>query len=109
MVWDGEWTVVVLSNYDAPAGMMLEMPILDLLAGSTTVGHMGGKKQREDGVRCTCRACLLAPVHLPVHRPDIPVAALLEAQIEHRHVAVEVEDVIDREPSRQLRASSSVE
>ena len=34
MVWDGEWTVVTLSNYDAPAGMMLEMPILNLIAGS---------------------------------------------------------------------------
>jgi hypothetical protein len=31
MVWDGEWTVVVLSNYDAPAGMMIEMPILELI------------------------------------------------------------------------------
>ncbi|MFL5619204.1 MAG: serine hydrolase domain-containing protein [Gemmatimonadaceae bacterium] len=44
MLWDGEWTVVVLSNYDAPAGMMLEMPILDLLAGSTTAGDRGTKK-----------------------------------------------------------------
>ena len=35
MVWDGEWTVVTLSNYDAPAGMMLEMPILSLIAGSS--------------------------------------------------------------------------
>ena len=35
MVWDGEWTVIVLSNYDAPAGVMLEMPIIDLIAGST--------------------------------------------------------------------------
>ena len=34
MVWDSEWTVVTLSNYDAPAGMMLEMPILSLIAGS---------------------------------------------------------------------------
>jgi len=34
MVWDGEWTVVTLSNYDAPAGMMLEMPILGLITGS---------------------------------------------------------------------------
>jgi D-alanyl-D-alanine carboxypeptidase len=41
MLWDGEWTVVVVSNYDAPAGMMLEMPILDLLAGSTAVGDRG--------------------------------------------------------------------
>lgn len=32
MVWAGEWTVIVLSNYDAPAGMMIMMPILDLLA-----------------------------------------------------------------------------
>lgn len=31
MLWDGDWTVVVLSNYDAPAGMQLEMPILQLL------------------------------------------------------------------------------
>ena len=29
MVWDDQWTVVVLSNYDAPAGMMIEMPILE--------------------------------------------------------------------------------
>ena len=36
MVWDDEWTVVVLSNYDAPAGIALEMPILDLIAGSGT-------------------------------------------------------------------------
>ena len=34
MVWDGEWTVVTLSNYDAPAGMMLEMPILELVTKS---------------------------------------------------------------------------
>jgi CubicO group peptidase (beta-lactamase class C family) len=39
MVWDGEWTVIVLSNYDAPAGVMLEMPILDLIAGSTKPGR----------------------------------------------------------------------
>jgi hypothetical protein len=32
MVWEGDWTVVVLSNYDAPAGRQVEMPILDLLA-----------------------------------------------------------------------------
>src|SRR5919107_2856329 len=38
MVWDGEWTVIVLSNYDAPAGGMLEMPILDLIAGSAKAG-----------------------------------------------------------------------
>ena len=30
-VWDGGWTVVVLSNYDAPAGMTLAGPILGLL------------------------------------------------------------------------------
>jgi D-alanyl-D-alanine carboxypeptidase len=35
MVWDDEWTVVVLANYDAPAGVRLEMPILDLIAGSS--------------------------------------------------------------------------
>jgi CubicO group peptidase (beta-lactamase class C family) len=35
MLWDDGWTVVVLSNYDAPAGMMVEMPILDLIAGSS--------------------------------------------------------------------------
>ena len=34
MVWDDEWTVVVLSNYDAPAGMMIEMPILELITKS---------------------------------------------------------------------------
>jgi hypothetical protein len=38
MVWDGEWTIIVLSNYDAPAGVMLEMPIIDLIAGSTKAG-----------------------------------------------------------------------
>jgi D-alanyl-D-alanine carboxypeptidase len=36
MVWDDEWTVVVLSNYDAPAGMMIEMPILELIAASSS-------------------------------------------------------------------------
>ena len=30
----GDWTVVVLSNYDAPAGIELAMPIVTLLAGS---------------------------------------------------------------------------
>jgi hypothetical protein len=35
MVWDDAWTVVVLSNYDAPAGIALEMPILDLITAST--------------------------------------------------------------------------
>ena len=33
MLWDGEWTVVVLSNYDAPAGMELSGAIVRLLAG----------------------------------------------------------------------------
>ena len=32
LLWDGEWTVVVLSNFDAPAAVQLSMPILDLLA-----------------------------------------------------------------------------
>ncbi len=36
MVWDDEWTVVVLSNYDAPAGMLIEMPILELIAASAS-------------------------------------------------------------------------
>ena len=44
MVWDGEWTVVVLSNYDAPAGIALENPILDLIAGSTKAESLGVKK-----------------------------------------------------------------
>jgi CubicO group peptidase (beta-lactamase class C family) len=35
MVWDDQWTVITLSNYDAPAGMMLEMPILDLITGTS--------------------------------------------------------------------------
>jgi len=35
MVWGDQWTVITLSNYDAPAGMMLEMPILDLVTGSS--------------------------------------------------------------------------
>jgi hypothetical protein len=32
MVWDADWTVVVLSNYDAPAGIALARPILELAA-----------------------------------------------------------------------------
>ena len=32
VVWEGAWTVVVLSNYDAPAAIELEHPILDLVA-----------------------------------------------------------------------------
>jgi D-alanyl-D-alanine carboxypeptidase len=36
MVWDDQWTVITLSNYDAPAGMMLEMPILDLITASSS-------------------------------------------------------------------------
>ena len=36
MVWDDDWTVVVLSNYDAPAGMMIEMPILETITRSAT-------------------------------------------------------------------------
>jgi hypothetical protein len=44
MVWDGEWTVIVLSNYDAPAGVMLEMPILDLIARSSQPGRVGVKQ-----------------------------------------------------------------
>lgn len=39
MVWDGDWTVVVLSNYDAPAGMQIEMPILSLLAQQTALAR----------------------------------------------------------------------
>lgn len=31
MVWEGDWTVVVLSNFDAPAGRAVEMPILEML------------------------------------------------------------------------------
>ena len=38
IAWDDEWTVVVLSNYDAPAGMMLSMPILELIPRSSTTG-----------------------------------------------------------------------
>jgi len=34
MVWDDQWTVIALANYDAPAGMMLEMPILELVTKS---------------------------------------------------------------------------
>jgi D-alanyl-D-alanine carboxypeptidase len=40
MVWDDQWTVIVLSNYDAPAGMMLEMPILTLITGSSARGDV---------------------------------------------------------------------
>ena len=36
MLWDDQWTVVVLSNYDAPAGMMIEMPILETISKSAT-------------------------------------------------------------------------
>jgi CubicO group peptidase (beta-lactamase class C family) len=32
LVWDGDWTVIVLSNYDAPAGIALAGPIVDLVA-----------------------------------------------------------------------------
>jgi D-alanyl-D-alanine carboxypeptidase len=39
MVWDGEWTVVVLSNYDAPAGIELSMPIVDMLADQTVLAN----------------------------------------------------------------------
>lgn len=31
MVWERDWTVVVLSNYDSPAGMQLMFPILELV------------------------------------------------------------------------------
>ena len=44
MVWDGEWTIIVLSNYDAPAGVMLEMPIIDLIAGSAKAGSIDMKQ-----------------------------------------------------------------
>ena len=40
MVWDDQWTVIVLSNYDAPAGMMLEMPILSLITGTSARGEV---------------------------------------------------------------------
>jgi D-alanyl-D-alanine carboxypeptidase len=39
MVWDDQWTVITLSNYDAPAGMMLEMPILELVTKSSKHGE----------------------------------------------------------------------
>lgn len=41
MVWDGDWTVIVLSNYDAPAGMQIEMPILQLLTQQAREGAGG--------------------------------------------------------------------
>jgi len=50
LVWDRGWTVIVLSNYDAPAGLALSGPIMRLIAGqsaartSTTAsgnGHAG--------------------------------------------------------------------
>ena len=44
MVWDDEWTVVVLSNYDVPAGMMIEMPILELIAASSSRDAAGVKR-----------------------------------------------------------------
>lgn len=37
IVWDGEWTVVVLSNHDAPAGTQLAAPIVALLAKQTAL------------------------------------------------------------------------
>jgi len=43
MVWDDQWTVVVLSNYDAPAGMMIEMPILELVSRRGTSGGEAAK------------------------------------------------------------------
>jgi D-alanyl-D-alanine carboxypeptidase len=43
MVWDDQWTVVVLSNYDAPAGMFVEMPILELISKSSAPSSAGTK------------------------------------------------------------------
>jgi CubicO group peptidase (beta-lactamase class C family) len=43
MVWDDQWTVVVLSNYDAPAGMMLEVPILELITRTSAHGETAKK------------------------------------------------------------------
>lgn len=37
MFWRAGWTVVVLSNYDAPAGMQVEAPILALLAPQSSM------------------------------------------------------------------------
>ena len=33
MLWDDDWTIVVLSNYDAPAGMQISGAIQWLLLG----------------------------------------------------------------------------
>ena len=33
MLWEGDWTIVVPSNYDAPAGMQLSGAIQRLRAG----------------------------------------------------------------------------
>lgn len=33
MLWDNDWTIIVLSNYDAPAGMQLSGAIQQLLVG----------------------------------------------------------------------------
>lgn len=34
MVLDGDWTVIVLSNFDAPAGMQIVFPVLELVTGA---------------------------------------------------------------------------
>jgi CubicO group peptidase (beta-lactamase class C family) len=44
MVWDDEWTVVVLSNYDAPAGMRLEMPMLETITATSSKGAETAKR-----------------------------------------------------------------
>ena len=45
-VWDGDWTVVVLSNYDAPAGVQLSFPIVRLLAQQSALAKGGAAGSR---------------------------------------------------------------
>jgi hypothetical protein len=50
MVWDADWTVVVLSNYDAPAGLALARPIVELVARQPA-GHAAPEPTRAAGRR----------------------------------------------------------
>jgi CubicO group peptidase (beta-lactamase class C family) len=42
LVWDRDWTVVVLSNYDAPAALALSGPIMRLIAGQAAPAARAG-------------------------------------------------------------------
>lgn len=60
LVWDGYWTVVVLANDDAPAGMLLSYPIIDLLARQPVAGaaaaHAAAPTAARTAVRTPARA-----------------------------------------------------